>query len=78
MKLSILDQSPIISGHSAAQAIDETLKLAQRADALADPCPEILLARRGPANPAYRGLRRPRSMAQVAAGALRRAHARHY
>ena len=63
MKLSILDQSPIISGHSAAQAIDETLKLARRADelgyyrywlaehhaigALADPCPEILLARLG-------------------------------
>jgi len=63
MKLSILDQSPIISGHSAAQAIDETLKLARRADALGyhrywlaehhaiaalgDPCPEILLARLG-------------------------------
>ncbi len=63
MKLSILDQSPIISGHSAAQAIAETLKLARRADelgyhrywlaehhaiaALADPCPEILLARLG-------------------------------
>jgi luciferase family oxidoreductase group 1 len=63
MKLSILDQSPIISGHSAAQAIEETLKLARRADALgyyrywlaehhaiaalADPCPEILLARLG-------------------------------
>ena len=63
MKLSILDQSPIISGHSAAQAIEETLKLARHADqlgyhrywlaehhaiaALADPCPEILLARLG-------------------------------
>jgi luciferase family oxidoreductase group 1 len=63
VKLSILDQSPIISGHSAAQAIEETLKLARRADelgyhrywlaehhaigALADPCPEILLARLG-------------------------------
>ena len=63
MKLSILDQSPIISGHSAAQALEETLKLARRADALgyhrywlaehhaiaalADPCPEILLARLG-------------------------------
>ena len=63
MKLSILDQSPVISGHSAAQAIEETLKLARRADelgfhrywlaehhaiaALADPCPEILLARLG-------------------------------
>ena len=63
MKLSILDQSPIISGHGAAQAIEETLKLARRADALgyhrywlaehhaigalADPCPEFLLARLG-------------------------------
>jgi luciferase family oxidoreductase group 1 len=63
MKLSILDQSPVIAGHSAAQAIEETLKLARRADelgytrywlaehhaigALADPCPEILLARLG-------------------------------
>jgi len=63
MKLSVLDQSPVISGHSAAQAIAETLKLARRADelgyhrywlaehhaigALADPCPEILLARLG-------------------------------
>ncbi len=63
MKLSILDQSPIISGHSAARALDETLKLARRADelgfhrywlaehhaiaALADACPEILLARLG-------------------------------
>ena len=34
MKLSVLDQSPIISGHSAAQAIEETVKLARRADAL--------------------------------------------
>jgi luciferase family oxidoreductase group 1 len=63
MKLSVLDQSPVISGHGAARAIDETLKLARRADALgysrywlaehhaiaalADPCPEILLARLG-------------------------------
>jgi luciferase family oxidoreductase group 1 len=63
MKLSVLDQSPIISGHSAARAIDETLRLARRAGqlgyhrywlaehhaiaALADPCPEILLARLG-------------------------------
>jgi luciferase family oxidoreductase group 1 len=63
MRLSILDQSPIISGHSAAQAIDETLRLARRTDelgfhrywlaehhaigALADPCPEVLLARLG-------------------------------
>ena len=63
MKLSILDQSPIISGHSAARALQETLALARRADelgferywlaehhaiaALADPCPEVLLARLG-------------------------------
>ena len=60
-RLSILDQSPIISGHSAAQAVAETIKLAREADrlgyhrywlaehhslmALADPCPEILVAR---------------------------------
>ena len=63
MRLSILDQSPIISGHTPAQAIAETLALARRADelgyyrywlaehhaiaALADPCPEVLLARLG-------------------------------
>ena len=63
MKLSVLDQSPILSGHTPAQALEETLKLARRADALgyhrywlaehhaiaalADPCPEILLARLG-------------------------------
>jgi luciferase family oxidoreductase group 1 len=63
MKLSILDQSPVIAGHSPAQAIAATLQLARRADelgyhrywlaehhaigALADPCPEILLARLG-------------------------------
>jgi luciferase family oxidoreductase group 1 len=63
MRLSILDQSPIIQGHAASQAIAETLALARRADelgyhrywlaehhaiaALADPCPEILLARLG-------------------------------
>src|SRR4051812_49873230 len=61
MKLSILDQSPIISGHTPAQAVAETIKLAQSAEefgyyrywlaehhalqALADPCPEILVAR---------------------------------
>lgn len=61
LKLSILDQSPIISGHTPAQAIHETLKLAQAAEklgfhrywmaehhsvaALADPCPEILVTR---------------------------------
>jgi luciferase family oxidoreductase group 1 len=63
MKLSVLDQSPVISGHTPAQALAETLALARRADALgyhrywlaehhaiaalADPCPEILLARLG-------------------------------
>jgi len=61
MKLGILDQSPIISGHTPAQAVRETIRLAQRAEelgysrywlaehhslaALADPCPEILVAR---------------------------------
>src|SRR5262245_12040677 len=60
-RLSILDQSPIISGHPPAQAVHETIRLAKAADALgyhrywlaehhsiaalADPCPEILLAR---------------------------------
>ncbi len=59
--LSILDQSPIISGHTPARALEETVKLAQAAEALgyrrywlaehhavaalADPCPEILLTR---------------------------------
>ncbi len=63
MRLSILDQSPIISGHGARRAIEETLALARRADelgyyrywlaehhaiaALADPCPEVLLSRLG-------------------------------
>lgn len=63
MRLSILDQSPIISGYKAADAIAATLELAQAAEALgyerywlaehhgllslADPCPEILLARIG-------------------------------
>ncbi len=63
MRLSVLDQSPIISGHTASEAIAETLKLARVAEklgysrywlaehhaigALADPCPEILLARLG-------------------------------
>ncbi len=61
MRLSVLDQSPIISGHAPAQAIAETIKLAQAAEqlgyyrywlaehhalaALADPCPEILVTR---------------------------------
>lgn len=63
MRLSVLDQSPIISGHSPKEAIAETLKLARAAErlgysrywlaehhaigALADPCPEVLLARLG-------------------------------
>src|SRR5258708_36863760 len=63
MRLSVLDQSPVISGQGARRAIEETLALARRADALgyerywlaehhaiaalADPCPEILLARLG-------------------------------
>jgi luciferase family oxidoreductase group 1 len=63
LRLSILDQSPIISGLGARRAIEETLALARRADelgyhrywlaelhaiaALADPCPEVLLARLG-------------------------------
>ena len=63
MRASILDQSPIISGHTAADAIAATLDLAQATEepgyarfwlaehhgllSLADPCPEILLARIG-------------------------------
>ncbi len=61
MKLSVLDQSPIVHGHTPADALRETVALAQAADAmgfhrywlaehhnmrgLADPCPEILVAR---------------------------------
>jgi luciferase family oxidoreductase group 1 len=63
VKLSILDQSPVIQGHDARRAILETLALARRAEALgyyrywlaehhaiaalADPCPDVLLARLG-------------------------------
>jgi luciferase family oxidoreductase group 1 len=63
VRLSVLDQSPVISGLGARRAIAETIALARRADelgyhrywlaehhaiaALADPCPEILLARLG-------------------------------
>jgi len=63
VRISILDQSPIVSGHTPAQAIHATLELARAADrlgyhrywlaehhaiaALADPCPEVLLARLG-------------------------------
>src|SRR5574339_406993 len=61
--LSILDQSPVISGQSPGAAIHATLELAQAADqlgysrywlaehhamkSLADPCPEILLGQIG-------------------------------
>jgi len=61
IQLGVLDQSPIISGHTPAQAVQETIKLAKLAEqlgysrywlaehhsiaALADPCPEILLTR---------------------------------
>lgn len=62
-RLSILDQSPVITGHSAADAIAATIDLAQMADSLGysrywcaehhglrgvcNPCPEIMLARLG-------------------------------
>ena len=61
LRLSVLDQSPVISGHTPAQAVHETIRLVQAAErlgfhrywlaehhalaALADPCPEILLTR---------------------------------
>jgi luciferase family oxidoreductase group 1 len=61
MRLSVLDQSPIISGHAPARALHETIRLAKAVEklgyyrywlaehhsiaALADPCPEILLTR---------------------------------
>ena len=63
MRLSILDQSPVIGALGARRAIEETIALARRAEelgyhrywlaehhaiaALADPCPEVLLARLG-------------------------------
>jgi luciferase family oxidoreductase group 1 len=63
MKLSILDQSPVIHGHGAADAVAATIELAQMADALGytrywcaehhglqgvcNPCPEVMLARLG-------------------------------
>lgn len=59
LKIGVLDQSPIISGHAPAQALRETIELARHAEqlgfhrywlaehhnmrGLADPCPEILL-----------------------------------
>ena len=65
MRISVLDQSPVISGHTPAHAVQETIKLAQAADqlgfhrywlaehhnmhGLADPCPEILLGAIGAA-----------------------------
>ncbi len=60
LRLGVLDQSPIISGHTPAEAVRETIALAVEAEklgysrywlaehhaitALADPCPEILVA----------------------------------
>ena len=60
LHLGVLDQSPIISGHTPAEAVRETIALAKLAEALgysrywlaehhaiaalADPCPEILVA----------------------------------
>jgi luciferase family oxidoreductase group 1 len=62
-KLSVLDQTPVIHGHNAADALAATLELAQLADELgytrywcaehhglrgvSNPCPEVLLARIG-------------------------------
>jgi luciferase family oxidoreductase group 1 len=62
-RLSILDQSPVITGHDASDAIAATIDLAQMADSLGyhrywcaehhglrgvcNPCPEVLLARLG-------------------------------
>ena len=101
MKLSILDQSPVIGGHDARRAIEETLALARRAEelgyyrywlaehhaiaALADPCPEVLVARLGAETRrhAHRHRRRPAALLQRlphrggvshAGGALSRAH----
>jgi luciferase family oxidoreductase group 1 len=61
--LSVLDQTPVIDGHSVADAVAATLELAQLADALgytrywcaehhglravSNPCPEVMLARIG-------------------------------
>jgi luciferase family oxidoreductase group 1 len=61
MRLSVLDQSPIVSGYTPADAVRETIRLVKFAEqlgyhrywlaehhsiaALADPCPEILLTR---------------------------------
>ena len=61
MKLSIVDQSPVSTGHTAAEALRNTIELARLADelgyyrywiaehhataAFASPAPEILIAR---------------------------------
>lgn len=61
MKLSLLDQTPLLEGHSVADAVAATLEHAQAAEtlgfhrywcaehhgshALANPCPEIMIAR---------------------------------
>src|SRR5580698_5342360 len=61
--LSVLDQTPVIHGHSASDALSATLELAQLADDLgytrywcaehhglfgvSNPCPEVMLARLG-------------------------------
>ncbi|MGI4816001.1 MAG: LLM class flavin-dependent oxidoreductase [Janthinobacterium lividum] len=62
-RLSVLDQTPVIEGHSAADAVAATIELAQAADELgytrywcaehhglrgvSNPCPEVMLARIG-------------------------------
>lgn len=62
-RLSVLDQTPVIDGHTAADAIAATIELAQLADdlgytrywcaehhgllAVSNPCPEVMLARLG-------------------------------
>jgi len=61
LRLGVLDQSPVISGHAPREAVAQTVRLAEAADrlgyarywlaehhgieALGDPCPEILVAR---------------------------------
>ncbi|HLB17327.1 MAG TPA: LLM class flavin-dependent oxidoreductase [Burkholderiales bacterium] len=61
LRLGVLDQSPVISGHAPREAVTQTVRLAEAADrlgyarywlaehhgieALGDPCPEILVAR---------------------------------
>ncbi|WP_420993563.1 LLM class flavin-dependent oxidoreductase [Cupriavidus sp. 30B13] len=63
LRLSVLDQSPVIAGHSARDALAATVELAQAADALGytrywcaehhglrgvcNPAPEVMLARLG-------------------------------